>query len=112
MHRYLPLLLLTISTLSWASDPSFMRAVFEDSNQARVRGKAPAFSSTAVVNGEFKPISLKDYTGKYLVIVFYPMDFTFVCPTELIAYSDRIEEFRKINCEVVAVSIDSKVNLV
>lgn len=38
--------------------------------------------------------------GKYLVFYFYPLDFTFVCPTEIVAYSDRIEEFKKINCEV------------
>merc|ERR1711893_250873 len=45
--------------------------------------------------------------GKYLVFFFYPLDFTFVCPTEIIAYSERAEEFRKIGCEVVACSTDS-----
>lgn len=68
---------------------------------------APAFSGTAVVDGEFKEISLSDYRGKYLVLFFYPLDFTFVCPTEIIAFSDRVEEFKKINCEVVACSTDS-----
>jgi len=68
---------------------------------------APDFKGTAVVDGEFKDIALKDYKGKYLVLFFYPLDFTFVCPTEIIAFSDRVEEFRKIGCEVVAASTDS-----
>lgn len=68
---------------------------------------APDFKGTAVVDGEFKDISLSDYKGKYLVLFFYPLDFTFVCPTEIIAFSDRVEEFRKIGCEVVACSTDS-----
>jgi len=68
---------------------------------------APAFKGLAVVNGEFKEISLDDYKGKYVVLFFYPLDFTFVCPTEIIAFSDRAEEFRKLGCEVVACSTDS-----
>ena len=61
---------------------------------------APDFKGTAVVKGEFKEISLGDFKGKYLVFFFYPLDFTFVCPTELIAFSERVEEFRNIGCEV------------
>jgi len=68
---------------------------------------APDFTGTAVVNGEFKEISLSDYKGKYVVFFFYPLDFTFVCPTELIAFSERAEEFRNIGCEVIACSCDS-----
>ncbi|CAL1265319.1 unnamed protein product [Larinioides sclopetarius] len=68
---------------------------------------APNFEGTAVINGAFKTIKLSDYKGKYLVFFFYPLDFTFVCPTEIIAFSERAEEFRKINCEVVACSTDS-----
>jgi len=68
---------------------------------------APDFQGVAVINGAFKDIKLEDYQGKYLVLFFYPLDFTFVCPTEIIAFSDRVEEFRKINCEVVACSTDS-----
>lgn len=68
---------------------------------------SPAFEGTAVVNGEFEQISLSDYLGKYVVFFFYPLDFTFVCPTEILAFSDRIEEFRKINTEVIACSVDS-----
>lgn len=68
---------------------------------------APKFAGTAVVNGAFKEIKLEDYAGKYLVLFFYPLDFTFVCPTEIIAFSDRVEEFKKIGCEVIGVSTDS-----
>merc|ERR1712142_739005 len=68
---------------------------------------APDFSAEAVVDGQFKKVSLSQYKGKYLVLFFYPLDFTFVCPTEIIAFSDRVEEFRKIGCEVVAASTDS-----
>ncbi|XP_076030206.1 peroxiredoxin 2 [Oratosquilla oratoria] len=68
---------------------------------------APSFKGTAVVNGQFKDISLSDYKGKYVVLFFYPLDFTFVCPTEIIAFSDRAEEFRKISCELIACSTDS-----
>ncbi|XP_059803813.1 thioredoxin-dependent peroxide reductase, mitochondrial-like [Hypanus sabinus] len=68
---------------------------------------APFFKGTAVVNGEFKEISLDDYKGKYLVIFFYPLDFTFVCPTEIIAFSNKASEFHDVNCEVIGVSVDS-----
>lgn len=68
---------------------------------------APSFTGTAVVNGEFKTISLSDYKGKYVILFFYPLDFTFVCPTEIIAFSDRANEFRKIGCELIACSTDS-----
>jgi len=68
---------------------------------------APAFSGTAVVDGQFKDISLSQYHGKYVVLFFYPLDFTFVCPTEIIAFSDRVEEFKNIGCEVIAASCDS-----
>ncbi|KAI9279869.1 thioredoxin-like protein [Sporodiniella umbellata] len=75
---------------------------------ARVQKPAPVFTAPAVVDGEFKDISLSDYLGRYLVFFWYPMDFTFVCPTEVIAFSDRIEEFKKLNCDVVAASCDSE----
>ncbi|KAG1147457.1 hypothetical protein G6F37_008803 [Rhizopus arrhizus] len=75
---------------------------------ARVQKPAPSFTAPAVVGDEFKDISLKDYFGKYLVFFWYPMDFTFVCPTEIIAFSDRIEEFQKLGCNVVAASCDSE----
>src|SRR6476661_5677682 len=75
---------------------------------AFVSAAAPDFSADAYVNGEFKKISLSDYKGKKVVLFFYPLDFTFVCPTEIIAFSDKIQEFRKRGCEVLGVSVDSK----
>ncbi|XP_037543634.1 peroxiredoxin-4-like [Nematolebias whitei] len=69
---------------------------------------APHWEGTAVINGEFKELKLSDYKGKYLVFFFYPLDFTFVCPTEIIAFSDRVHEFQAINTEVVACSVDSQ----
>lgn len=68
---------------------------------------APDFKATAVVNGQFKEVSLSDYKGKNVVLFFYPLDFTFVCPTEILAFSDRIEEFRSRNTEVIGISTDS-----
>lgn len=76
-------------------------------SQLALTKPAPQFSGTAVVNGEFKQISLSDYKGKYVVFFFYPLDFTFVCPTEIIAFSDRASEFRAINTEVIGCSTDS-----
>lgn len=70
--------------------------------------RAPDFSGTAVVDGAFREISLSDYRGRYLVLFFYPLDFTFVCPTELVAFSDRIAEFQSLNTAVVGVSCDSQ----
>jgi len=68
---------------------------------------APEFKANAVVNGQFKQVSLADYKGKNVVLFFYPLDFTFVCPTEILAFSNAIEEFRKRNTEVIGISTDS-----
>ncbi|XP_012286498.1 peroxiredoxin-2 [Orussus abietinus] len=76
--------------------------------KAVIGKQAPYWEGTAVVNGEFREIKLSDFRGKYLVFFFYPLDFTFVCPTEILAFSDRLEEFRRLNIEVVAASVDSQ----
>lgn len=73
----------------------------------QVQGLAPNFQGTAVIDQAFKDIQLSDYRGKYLVLFFYPLDFTFVCPTEIIAFNDRISEFTDINTAVIGVSTDS-----
>jgi peroxiredoxin (alkyl hydroperoxide reductase subunit C) len=73
----------------------------------RVGQAAPDFKATAVYDQEFKEIKLSDYRGKYVVLFFYPLDFTFVCPTEITAFSDRYEEFKTLNTEVLGVSVDS-----
>uniref|UniRef100_A0A8C2XZ64 Peroxiredoxin-1 n=1 Tax=Capra hircus TaxID=9925 RepID=A0A8C2XZ64_CAPHI len=78
------------------------------SGNAKIGHRAPQFKATAVMpDGQFKDISLADYKGKYVVFFFYPLDFTFVCPTEIIAFSDRAEEFKKLNCQVIGASVDS-----
>lgn len=73
----------------------------------KVRGPAAKFESQAIVDGQIKKVSLDDYAGKYVVLFFWPLDFTFICPTEIIAFSDRVKEFRDIGCEVIGVSGDS-----
>ncbi len=69
--------------------------------------KAPSFKATAVFSGEFKQISLEDYKGQYLILFFYPLDFTFVCPTELHAFQEKLEEFTQLGACVLACSVDS-----
>jgi peroxiredoxin (alkyl hydroperoxide reductase subunit C) len=79
-----------------------------DLNCLRVGTTAPDFTATAVYDQEFKDITLSSYRGKYVVLFFYPLDFTFVCPTEITAFSDRYSEFSSINTEVLGVSVDSQ----
>ncbi|MFI5182430.1 MAG: peroxiredoxin [Thermoanaerobaculia bacterium] len=70
--------------------------------------KAPEFALEGVLNGNFSTFRLTDYRGKWVVLFFYPLDFTFVCPTEILAFSDRLGEFRKLGAEVLGASVDSK----
>ncbi|OGS05084.1 MAG: thioredoxin peroxidase [Elusimicrobia bacterium RIFCSPLOWO2_12_FULL_59_9] len=72
-----------------------------------VQKAAPDFKGQAVVGKSFKEIKLADFKGKWLVLFFYPLDFTFVCPTEITAFNDQHEEFKKLGAEVVAASVDS-----
>eukprot|EP01113_Clastostelium_recurvatum_P010451 TRINITY_DN151_c0_g1_i2.p1 TRINITY_DN151_c0_g1~~TRINITY_DN151_c0_g1_i2.p1 ORF type:complete len:211 (-),score=77.94 TRINITY_DN151_c0_g1_i2:86-694(-) len=76
--------------------------------QARIGKPAPEFTAGAAINGEFKTVKLSDYKGKYVLLFFYPLDFTFVCPTEIVAFDDRLDDFKKLNCEVIGASVDSK----
>jgi len=62
-----------------------------------VRKPAPAFQGTAWWNNEFKPISLDSFNGKWVCLFFYPLDFTFVCPTEIVDYNNKSEEFAKLS---------------
>eukprot|EP00796_Vickermania_ingenoplastis_P001311 gene1311-760_t len=76
---------------------------------AKLNHPAPAFDEMALMpNGTFKKVSLASYKGKWVVLFFYPMDFTFVCPTEICQFSDNVKEFNSINCEVIACSMDSE----
>lgn len=76
---------------------------------AKVGQPAPDFNLPSTKNMETlgESIKLSDYAGKWLILLFYPLDFTFVCPTELTAFSDRIEELNGIGAEVLGVSTDS-----
>eukprot|EP00887_Chlorella_sp_A99_P004572 scaffold4.g4572.t1 len=77
-----------------------------------VGSTAPDFSATAVFDQEFVDVKLSQYRGKYVVLFFYPLDFTashcFVCPTEITAFSDRYAEFAQLNTEILGVSVDSQ----
>ncbi len=74
----------------------------------QVGQKAPEFNLEGVLNGEFKNCKLADNKGKWTVLFFYPLDFTFVCPTEIIAFSEAADRFKALNANVYAASIDSK----
>lgn len=69
---------------------------------------APVFTSSAVIDGEIVNQYTFPQTGKYYLVFFYPLDFTFVCPTEIVALNERIEKFKALNVEVVGVSVDSQ----
>ena len=70
---------------------------------------APDFTATAVYgNNEIKELKLSSFKGKHVVLFFYPLDFTFVCPSELIAFDHRLDEFKKRGVEVIGCSIDSQ----
>ena len=75
----------------------------------QVGKKAPFFKAEAVYDETFLSLNLEDYLEeKYVILLFYPLDFTFVCPTELIAFSDRYKEFQELSTEILGISIDSK----
>jgi peroxiredoxin 2/4 len=74
----------------------------------RVGQVAPDFTATAVHNQQFKTVRLSDYRGRYVVLFFYPLDFTFVCPTEVMAFSDSYDKFKDLNAEILGISVDSE----
>nr|WCH54750.1 2-Cys peroxiredoxin [Hypnea edeniana] len=78
------------------------------SNCIRVGQKAPDFCSIAVYDQEFQDIKLSDYLGKYVILLFYPLNFTFVCPTELTAFSDAYQTFVELGAEILGISVDSE----
>ncbi|KAJ2933169.1 hypothetical protein H1R20_g3890, partial [Candolleomyces eurysporus] len=75
---------------------------------ALIQRPAPTFKADAVVGGLFEEISLSQYLGQWVVLFFYPMDFTFVCPTEILAFNDALAQFKDLNTVVLGVSTDSK----
>lgn len=91
----------TTSHLSWVdASEVYPRAV--------VCEPAPYFEAPAYFQNEFKHIKLSDYKGKYVCLFFYPLDFTFVCPTEILAFADQNDEFAKTNCALIGASVDSQ----
>lgn len=76
-----------------------------------IRQPAPAFKKTAVVNGAFEEVTLEQYKGKWVVLAFIPLAFTFVCPTEIIAYNKALDKFRERGAEVLFASVDSEFSL-
>ena len=69
---------------------------------------APDFAAQAVMpDNAFAELKLSSHRGKYVVLFFYPLDFTFVCPSEIIAFDKKLEAFRERNCEVIGISVDS-----
>ncbi|CDK29357.1 unnamed protein product [Kuraishia capsulata CBS 1993] len=76
-----------------------------------VQKPAPGFTATAVVDGVFEEVSLEQYKGKWVLLAFIPMAFTFVCPTEIIAYSEAAAKFAAADCEILFASTDSEYTL-
>ena len=74
-----------------------------------VTQEAPDFTAQAVLpDNSFAELTLSKYRGKYVMLFFYPLDFTFVCPSEILAFNKRVAEFKEKNCEVLGVSVDSR----
>lgn len=69
--------------------------------------EAPDFSGPALINGEIGELKSKDYKKKWKILFFYPLDFTFVCPTEIVAFSDAADKFKSLGAEIIAASVDS-----
>ncbi|KAG8222584.1 hypothetical protein J437_LFUL010428 [Ladona fulva] len=99
----------TLPRIASVASPSHLRPISTGCIRlaSLVQKPAPNFEATAVINGDFKTIKLSDYKGKYVVLLFYPLDFTFVCPTELVAFNTRLNEFKELNAEVLGISTDS-----
>ncbi|KAH0454009.1 hypothetical protein IEQ34_018333 [Dendrobium chrysotoxum] len=100
------------SPLIWASRVprrSFVANAISEEKLPLVGNPAPDFEADAVFDQEFVQVKLSDYIGKkHVILFFYPLNFTFVCPTEITAFSDRHPEFEKLNTEILGVSVDSK----
>jgi len=81
----------------------------EETRALRPRKEAPLFKAKAVINDKFIDITLKEFMddSKWTVLLFYPFDYTFVCPTEIISFSDHNSDFISVNSQVLAISTDS-----
>jgi len=79
----------------------------EEQTMVKINDPAPDFNAQAFVDGEVKPITLKEFRGKWVALVFYPADFTFICPTELGDLADHYDQLKKLNAEVLSISTDT-----
>ena len=77
-------------------------------SQIKVGTPAPDFRAQSYISGEFKEIGLRDFHGKWVCLFFYPLDFTFVCPTELRSFGTLESKFKEAGCQIVACSTDSQ----
>lgn len=78
-----------------------------EEKELQIGKKAPEFTAEGYFKGQIKKYSLSEYKGKWVILFFYPLDFTFVCPTELVELSKRHDEFEKLNTQVLGISVDS-----
>jgi NADH-dependent peroxiredoxin subunit C len=84
-----------------------LKANLKGDKMVNINDKAPEFTEDALINNEIKKISLSDYKGKWVVLFFYPADFTFVCPTELGSLADNYDTIKSMNTDVISVSTDT-----
>ncbi len=90
--------------LSFLLVPAF---IYADTCLTLVGQKAPDFKAKAVVNGQTKEIALSDFEGKNKILIFYPADFSFICPTELFAFQEKLQDFEERNTVLIAISVDN-----
>lgn len=88
---------------------SSLAIIHQNTSRIPIVGQvAPQFKAQAYFeDGKIKDLSLSDYKGKWVVLFFYPLDFTFVCPTEILEFSKKADEFKKLNTQLIGASIDS-----
>ena len=86
-----------------------MQTIHYENRIPSILSPAPDFEANAYVYGKgVEKVKLSNYKGKYVVLFFWPLDFTFVCPTEILQFSDKSDEFRKLDCELLGISVDSE----
>eukprot|EP00884_Botryococcus_braunii_P023610 jgi/Botrbrau1/9933/Bobra.0012s0030.1 len=93
---------------AYSTEVDDRREIFYPVADVFIGEPAPDFTAPAVIDGEISNLSLSNYKGKYVCLFFYPKDFTFVCPTEIIAFSDRAKEFEELGCQLIAASTDTE----
>jgi len=98
---------LPYGTLVMHRRPSYINPdyiIFDGIIMSMIDRKAPDFETDAYVNGELKKVKLSDYKGRWVVLFFYPADYTFVCPTEIAGFAEEYEKFKGKDCDVLSVA--------